>query len=148
VVFPAGHRCEIGVCFNHRCVSCVMHVVCDSLILLFLFSYFGLKNCFVRVGISPGAPPAPVRLSGQKIFEEKILFTFQGIIRDKKKKNLRERSRRKKRRETTEDEIKTIANRAIYHRHSRVSSFFLSISLFSSPPRGKVSETGKKERAF
>jgi len=98
--------------------------------------------------ISPGAPPAPVRLSGQKIFEEKILFTFQGIIRDKKKKNLRERSRRKKRRETTEDEIKTFANnRAIYHRHSRVSSFFLSISLFSSPPRGKVSEE-KKERAL
>jgi len=62
-----------------------------------------------------------------------------------KKRRIYERSRRKKRRETTEDEIKTIANGAIYHRHSRVSSFFLSISLFSSPPRGKVGE-GKKKR--
>ena len=65
-----------------------------------------------------------------------------------KKRRIYERSRRKKRRETTEDEIKTIANGAIYHRHSRVSSFFLSISLFSSPPRGKVGEGKKRERSF
>ena len=48
-------------------------------------SLYFLAKLFSIELISPGAPPAPVRLSGQKIFEEKF-SPFQWTVKNKKLK--------------------------------------------------------------